>query len=110
MSASEQICVSPHAPVVKDLRARLVQIRNAVGITQEELGKRMNPDNPLLKQEVFRIEKGDALLTFERILMLSKAYGISPPDLVDLDKDIDDVLRRRRKPTKVAPVETLQQE
>lgn len=110
MSASEQICVSPHAPVVKDLRARLVQIREAAGISLAELGRRMTPDDPLLKQEVFRIEKGEALLTVDRLLMISNAYGISLPDLVDLEKDIDELLQKPKKKTKVAPFKALQQE
>jgi len=91
---SEQICVSPHASRVKALRERLVQLRKAADISQSELGRRMNPDSPILKQEIFRIESGEALLTFEKLSMISDAYDIKTSELVDLDKDIDKILKK----------------
>jgi transcriptional regulator with XRE-family HTH domain len=67
------------------LGSRMRALREEEGISQEEWGKRINPDKPMLKQAVGQMENGRVTISVEKLVRVAIAAGVEPGELIRMD-------------------------
>lgn len=64
---------------------RLLEYRKKSGLSQEELAEKLN----ISRQSVSKWERAEASPDTDNLIQLSKIYGVSIDDLINVDKDIN---------------------
>jgi len=82
----------------KKLGAKIKRIRERKDLSQESLAKLLKISRVSLSQ----IENGERKISAEEIAMFSKIFNIASDVLLDLEKDIEVVLeKKKQEPVKV---------
>ncbi|HEX8176633.1 MAG TPA: helix-turn-helix transcriptional regulator [Pyrinomonadaceae bacterium] len=78
------------------LAEKLVQIREALGLSQNELLSRMGLTERLNRDDISKYERGVREPSLPVLLRYAKAAGLSTDYLIDDDLDLPDKLPKRR--------------
>ena len=79
----------------KKLGERIKNLRDKIGLSQENLAKRFGVSRVSLSQ----IENGDRKISAEEIAKLAKIFDTPSDILLDIEKDIEVVLEKRKEKT-----------
>ena len=71
--------------LMKKIGNRIKEIRERVGLSQEDLAKRMK----ISRVAVSQIENGKRKICTEELISLSRIFSVSTDILLDLEKDIE---------------------
>jgi len=77
----------------KKMGAKIKSVRETLGLSQESLAQLLKISRVSLSQ----IESGDRKISAEEIAKFSKAFNVASDVLLDLEKDIDVVLEKKKK-------------
>jgi len=77
----------------KKMGTKIKSIREKLGLSQESLAQLLNISRVSLSQ----IENGDRKISAEEIAKLSKVFNVTSDVLLDLEKDIDVVLEKKKR-------------
>lgn len=69
-----------------EISQRLVNLRKAKGYSQEELAAKLG----ISRQAVSKWERGEASPDTDNLILLSKLYGISIDELLNVDSDMNE--------------------
>lgn len=76
-----------------EIANRLVELRKKHGLSQEELANKLG----ISRQAVSKWERAESSPDTDNLICLAKLYGVSLDELLDCDKDIDEIAEEKRK-------------
>ena len=79
-----------------EIANRLVELRKKHGLSQEELANKLG----ISRQAVSKWERAESSPDTDNLICLAKLYGVSLDELLDCDKDIDEIAEEKRKDEK----------
>jgi len=77
----------------RELGFKIKKIRESLGLTQEKIAKSLNVSRVAVSQ----IEHGDRKISAEEIVRLSRILNIKSDMLLDLEKDIEVILEKKKE-------------
>lgn len=76
-----------------EIANRLVKLRKKHGLSQEELADKLG----ISRQAVSKWERAESSPDTDNLICLAKLYGVSLDELLDCDRDIDDIADEKRR-------------
>lgn len=76
-----------------EIADRLVKLRKKHGLSQEELADKLG----ISRQAVSKWERAESSPDTDNLICLAKLYGVSLDELLDCDRDIDDIADEKRR-------------
>lgn len=79
------------------LAAKLVQIRNALNLSQDDMIRRLGLEHLLTREEVSKYERGLRVPSLPTLLKYARAAGLTVDDLIDDESDLPKKLPTSKK-------------
>ena len=76
-----------------EIADRLVKLRKKHGLSQEELADKLG----ISRQAVSKWERAESSPDTDNLICLARLYGVSLDELLDCDRDIDDIADEKRR-------------
>jgi len=79
------------------LAAKLVQIRNALKLSQDDMIRRLGLEHQLTREEVSKYERGLRVPSLLTLLKYARTAGLTVDDLIDDESDLPKKLPTSKK-------------
>lgn len=76
-----------------EIANRLVELRKKHGLSQEELASKLG----ISRQAVSKWERAESSPDTDNLICLAKLYGVSLDELLDCDKEVDEIAEEKRQ-------------